>query len=153
MVVLLITGFYKICTPSKPDFGDEILAFGVSFTFLGLLSNFVWWASSITKNTLRWMKKRLELEEKIVGMTPKQKILEEIKLLEKGQFHGSMTTQRFINVYESMSLEKAERIGTEPELKKLRRAIRLNERTLPFCFNVLVISGILLILINQIWFK
>jgi len=150
IVVILITGLYGIYTSSKLDFEEGILGFGATFTFFGLLLNFILWASSLNKNNLRWMKERLKLEVKIVGMTPKQKILEEIKLLEIGQFHGrGRMTAMFINRYESMSLAKARKIGTEPELMKLRRTIRLTEETFPFCYNVLVVSGISLILIAQ----
>jgi hypothetical protein len=102
---------------------------------------------------LRWSKKRLELENKMQGMSPDQKILEEIKLLKEGRFHGAGTTAMLINRYELMSLEKAEKIGTKPELKKLRRAIRLGEETFPFCFNVLLVSGIVFLLIYQVGFK
>jgi len=153
VIVLLILGSNVITKSPGPVFEDRILTFGFSFAFLGLLFQFVQWASSIDKNSLRWAKKRLELGEKIVGLKPEQKIFEEIKLLKEGQFHGERLTIKLIEKFELMPLEKAEKIGTETELKKLSRAIKFAEETLPFYCNVLLVTGILLILIYRFYFK
>ena len=155
-IVFWIVLFYGIYKSSGSDFGNELLDFGFAFSFLGLLSNFILWASSGDKNSLRWFKKRLELDEKIAGMGPREKIAEEIKLLKEGKFHGepdSRVMSALINRFESMPLEKAEKIGTEEELRKLRRVIKFREEIFPFLNNALLVSGFLLILIQRVYFK
>ncbi len=99
------------------------------------------------------MKRRLEFDEKIAGMTAKQKIEEELKFLKKGRLYTGayrIYIDRLIEMYESMPIDEAESIGTEPELKKLRRSIKLGEEILPFCWKVSFVSGIVLVLIYSI---
>jgi hypothetical protein len=152
IVVLFITGACVVFTSSKPTFEDGVLDFGVFFTYFGLIQIVITKFSFRYQNDMRYFKKRLELEEEIGGMSGKDKIKKEIKLLVEGKFHGqkSWITTRRIKKFESMSLEKAREIGSEPKLKKLRRSIRLAEVIMPFVYKVILISGIALILIHSI---
>jgi hypothetical protein len=150
---LLIIVACKLCTLTQSDYQDGILGFGFSFSFLGLLELFIIKASKVDKNRLQMLKKRLELEERIGGLSAEQKIREEIRLLEEGQLSGviqrSLTT-KLIEIYSSMPAERAEKIGTEPDLRILRQQIKLREKTIPFFSKVFIASGLILLLIYSI---
>lgn len=103
-----------------------------------------------SKNTLIWLKKRLELEEKIEHKPAHLKIEEEIRLLESSPpFRNNL---RVRHLFKTMSAEDAEKIGNKIGLKKLRRDIKSREITAPFYLKVILLSGIGSILVSLVGF-
>jgi len=156
LFVVFIVGLCLIFTSSTSDFEEGIFGLGICFSFFGLLITIVLKFSLNNQNVLYWMKERLKLEKKMKGMPAKRKKREEIKLLNKvppfyyGSFLTTYTDTK--NYYNSMSVEKFEKIGSKSELKKLKFNIKFREEIMPLSSKTLLVSGIILILIRSIKF-
>jgi hypothetical protein len=146
--ILMIFLSMGMVSPLSSFAANELLC-GVSLIFLNLIISYTMNSTS-NKNTLNWLKKRLELEEKIGNKPAHLKIEEEIRLLESSPpFRNNL---RVRHLFKTMSPEDAEKIGNENGLKKLHRDIKSREITVPFYLKVLLLSGTGSVLVSIVAF-